>query len=105
VLVVAMLVTPAATAQLLATRFSRLMVTAIAVGTTSAVAGLYLSFWFDIASGATIVLIQTGMFLAALLLGSRTGLLARRRSGATRSSDLAAEDRMASPIDPPTSRA
>jgi ABC-type Mn2+/Zn2+ transport system permease subunit len=105
VLVVAMLVTPAATAQLLATRFSRLMVTAIIVGTTSAVAGLYLSFWLDVASGATIVLIQTGMFLVALLLGPRTGLLARRRSGATRSSPVTADDRMPSPSDPPRSSA
>ena len=80
ILVVAMLVTPAATAQLLAVRFGRMMAIAVAVGIGSAVAGLYLSFWLDAASGATIVLVMTALFLAAFALGPRTGLLARRRS-------------------------
>jgi manganese/iron transport system permease protein len=80
VLVVAMLVTPAATAQLLAVRFGRMMAIAVAVGIGSAVTGLYLSFWLDAASGATIVLVMTGAFLVAFALGPRTGLLARRRS-------------------------
>jgi manganese/iron transport system permease protein len=79
VLVVAMLVTPAATAQLLTVRFPRLLLLAILVGSGSAVVGLYLSFWFDVASGATIVVVQSCLFLAALLLGPQTGLLARRR--------------------------
>lgn len=80
ILVVAMLVTPAATAQLLVVRFTRMMAIALAVGVGSAIAGLYLSYWLDAASGATIVLIQTGLFLLALAFGPRTGLLARRRS-------------------------
>jgi ABC-type Mn2+/Zn2+ transport system permease subunit len=79
ILVVALLVTPAATAQLLVVRFGRLMGVAVAVGITSTVIGLYLSYWLDAASGATIVLVQTAFFLAALGLGPRTGLLARRR--------------------------
>ena len=79
ILVVAMLVTPAATAQLLAVRFGRLMAIAALVGIVSAVVGLYLSYWLDVASGATIVLVQTATFATALLLGPRTGLLARRR--------------------------
>jgi ABC-type Mn2+/Zn2+ transport system permease subunit len=78
VLVVAMLVTPAATAQLVTARFGRLMLIAVLVGVFSGVTGLYLSFWFDVASGATIVLVQTALFLAALFLGPRTGLLAAR---------------------------
>lgn len=81
ILVVAMLITPAATAQLLTVRFTRLMVLAAGVGIVSAVLGLYLSYWFDVASGATIVLVQTGLFVLALAFGPR-GLLARRR-GAT----------------------
>lgn len=80
VLVVAMLVTPAATAQLVTNRFSRMMLVAVLVGSGSAVVGLYLSFWFDVASGATIVLVQTGLFAAALLLGPKSGLLASRRT-------------------------
>jgi len=79
ILVVAMLVTPAATAQLLTVRFGRMMAIAVVVGVTAAVSGLYLSFWLDVASGATIVLVETACFLAALGLGPRTGLLARRR--------------------------
>jgi manganese/iron transport system permease protein len=79
ILVVAMLVTPAATAQLLAVRFGRLMAVAVVVGVGASIVGLYLSYWLDAASGATIVLVETAAFLAALALGPRTGLLARRR--------------------------
>jgi ABC-type Mn2+/Zn2+ transport system permease subunit len=78
ILVVAMLITPAATAQMLTVRFTRLMTLAAVVGISSSVIGLYLSYWLDIPSGATIVLVQTAMFLAALVLGPR-GLIARRR--------------------------
>ena len=78
ILVVAMLVTPAATAQLLTVRFVRLVATAAAIGALTAVAGLYLSYWFDVASGATIVLVQTLVFGVVLLLGPYAGLLARR---------------------------
>ncbi len=78
ILVVAMLVTPAATAQMLTVRFTRLMMLAAVVGIVSAVIGLYLSYWLDVASGATIVLVQTGFFLAAMVLGPQ-GMIARRR--------------------------
>ena len=67
ILVVAMLITPAATAQLLTARFTRLMLTAAAIGVATAVAGLYLSYWLDVASGATIVLVQTAVFACALV--------------------------------------
>jgi manganese/iron transport system permease protein len=84
VMVVAMLVTPAATAQLLVVRFERLMVLAAAFATIAAVSGLYLSFYANLASGASIVLIETLFFLIALLFGPRSGLLsgrlARRRA-------------------------
>ena len=79
ILVVAMLVTPAATAQMLTVRFTRLMAVAAIVGISSAIIGLYLSYWLDVASGATIVLVQTAMFLLALVAGPR-GMLARRRA-------------------------
>ena len=80
ILVVAMLVTPAATAQMLTVRFTRLMVVAALIGIASSVLGLYLSYWLDVASGATIVLVQTGMFAIALVFGPR-GMLGRRRGG------------------------
>ncbi|HVM31063.1 MAG TPA: metal ABC transporter permease [Candidatus Limnocylindrales bacterium] len=80
ILVVAMLVTPPATAQLLTLRFTRLVLLATVLGALTAVGGLYLSFWLDAPSGATIVLLQTAIFLVALVLNPRTGLLAGRRS-------------------------
>ncbi len=82
ILVVAMLVTPAATAQQLTVRFTRLLWLAMAIGAATAVAGLYLSYWFDVASGATIVLVQTIVFLAALLLSARQRLSGRARVAA-----------------------
>ena len=81
VMVVAMLVTPAATAQLLVIRFERLMIVAAILATLAAVSGLYLSFYLNLASGASIVLIETAFFVIALALGPRSGLLARRRTG------------------------
>jgi ABC-type Mn2+/Zn2+ transport system permease subunit len=78
ILVVAMLVTPAAAAQLVTSRFGRLMQVAIALGVGSSIGGLYLSYWLDAASGATIVLVQTAIFLVLLVLSPRSGLLAAR---------------------------
>ena len=78
ILVVAMLTTPAATAQLLTARFGRLIAIAIGIGIASGIAGIYVSFWLNLASGASIVLIQTATFLLALALGPRGGLLRRR---------------------------
>jgi manganese/iron transport system permease protein len=66
ILVVAMLVTPAAVGQLLATSFGRLVAIAIAVGVISPIVGLYLSYWLDAATGATIVLVETAVFALAL---------------------------------------
>jgi manganese/iron transport system permease protein len=77
IMVVAMLVTPAATAQLLVVRFGRMMAIAVVIAALSAVAGLYLSFYLNLASGASIVLIETVFFGLALVLGPRTGLLSR----------------------------
>ena len=62
ILVVAMLVTPPAIGQLVATSFSRLVAVSIAVGVAGPVLGLYLSYWLDAATGATIVLVETAAF-------------------------------------------
>ncbi len=86
ILVVAMLVTPAATAQLLTNRFGRMMQVAALLGVASSVVGLYLSFWLEAASGATIVLVETALFLVVLALAPRTGMLRRLRSSAQASS-------------------
>jgi len=66
ILVVAMLVTPAAIGQLVATSFGRLVTVAIVVGVLGPVVGLYLSYWLDAATGATIVLVETAAFGLAL---------------------------------------
>ena len=79
VLVVAMITTPAATAQLLVKRFGQMIALAALIGVTSSVVGLYLSYALDIASGASIVLTETSAFLVALLITS-----IRKRVGANR---------------------
>jgi ABC-type Mn2+/Zn2+ transport system permease subunit len=79
IMVVAMLVTPSATAQLLVGRFGQMMAIAVAIAAASAIAGLYLSFYLNLASGASIVLVETAFFAVALLAGPKTGLLSRVR--------------------------
>ena len=78
-----MLVTPAATAQLLVDRFWDLVRVAIAVAVVSAIVGLYLSYYLNVASGATIVLVETLGFVIALLFSPRTRGLRRRRREVT----------------------
>ncbi|HSS36261.1 MAG TPA: metal ABC transporter permease [Patescibacteria group bacterium] len=78
IMVVAMLVTPAATAQLLVVRFGQLVGLAIGAAVLSAVVGLYLSFYLNVASGASIVLVETFLFVVALVFSPRRGLLAGR---------------------------
>jgi len=79
ILVVAMLVTPAATAQLMADRFSRMLAIAVGIGIVAPVIGLYISFWTNTASGAVVVLVESVMFLVAVVFSPRSGLLRRRR--------------------------
>jgi manganese/iron transport system permease protein len=85
IMVVAMLVTPAATAQLVVVRFGQMMTLAAILAAVSAVVGLYLSFYLNLASGASIVLVETLWFALALVLGPRTGLLSRARPAAASS--------------------
>lgn len=76
ILVVAMLITPGATAYLLVNHLPRMMLVAAAVGIVSGVVGVYLSFVLDIATGGTIVLVATSLFALAFLFGPQ-GLLPR----------------------------
>lgn len=80
VLVVAMLVTPAATATLLVRRFPLVMLVGALQGVLGVIAGIYLSFYLNIASGATIVLVLTSMFLLALLLTPLRGRFPQARA-------------------------
>lgn len=77
-LMAAMLVTPAAAASLLTRRLPVMMVLAATIGAISAIVGLYLSFYVNIASGPAIVLVCTTFFLLAFLFSPRQGLLVKR---------------------------
>jgi ABC-type Mn2+/Zn2+ transport system permease subunit len=79
VLVVAMLVTPAATAQLLVRRLHLIMAVGAGVGVMSSVVGLYLSYHADVAASAAVVLTATVLFMVTFLLSPRRGLLGLRR--------------------------
>lgn len=78
-LVVAMLITPGATAFLLTDRFPRMLVLAGVMGAATAMAGAYASYFLDGSTGGLIVLAQTGLFLLALVLAPKHGLLRRAK--------------------------
>jgi manganese/iron transport system permease protein len=75
VLVLAMLVTPAATARLLTDRLTRMIVLSAIIGAVSGWLGLTISYHASIASGASIVLVATSLFLVAFLFAPRTGIV------------------------------
>ena len=81
-LVIAMVVTPGATAYLLCDRFPRLIATSVAIGTVTSFTGAYLSYFLDGATGGIIVCLQTLVFLAAFVWAPKHGLLAARRKAA-----------------------
>tara|TARA_Y100001968_G_scaffold3728_2_gene3282 strand:+ start:2264 stop:3139 length:876 start_codon:yes stop_codon:yes gene_type:complete len=80
ILVVAMLITPGATAYLLTDRFDRMITLAIISSIFSSLLGVYISFWLDIGTGATIVLVQTLIFLSAFLFAPRYGIFKSQSS-------------------------
>jgi manganese/iron transport system permease protein len=79
-LVIAMVVTPGATAYLLTDRFGRLLVISVCMGTVTAFVGAYVSYFLDGATGGVIVVLQTLLFLTAFVFAPRHGILAQRRS-------------------------
>jgi len=81
ILVLALLITPAATARLLTDRLGVMMAIAPLVGGVSALVGLYVSWSWDLPVGGTIVLVLTAAFLLAWLLAPRHGVVARSRGG------------------------
>lgn len=80
-LVIALVVTPGATAYLLTDRFSRLVGLSVGIGAGTSFLGAYASFFLNGATGGIIVCLQTLVFLAAFLWAPRHGLLATRRRG------------------------
>lgn len=75
ILILALIVTPPATARLLTDRLRRMMVLSVVIGAGSGVIGLFVSYHANTAAGATIVLTATALFLAALALAPNHGLL------------------------------
>ncbi|HIW13445.1 MAG TPA: metal ABC transporter permease [Candidatus Salinicoccus stercoripullorum] len=75
ILVVSLLITPAATAYLLADRLSTMIVISSFIGALSAVIGLFLSFSYNLPSGVVIVLVITGIFIITFFLAPKEGLL------------------------------
>jgi manganese/iron transport system permease protein len=78
-LVIAMVVTPGATAYLLTDRFGRLILISIALGVTTSFLGAYISYFLDGATGGVIVTLQTLLFLAAFYFAPKHGVIAARR--------------------------
>lgn len=79
-LVIAMVVTPGATAYLLTDRFGRLIAIAVAMGVATSAIGAYLSYFLDGSTGGLIVVFQTLLFLLAFVFAPKHGRLAARRA-------------------------
>lgn len=78
-LVIALVVTPGATAYLLSDRFPHLIVISVAIGAGTSFVGAYASYFLDGATGGIIVLLQTLLFLGAFIFAPKHGRLAARR--------------------------
>jgi manganese/iron transport system permease protein len=77
-LVIALVVTPGATAYLLCDRFPRLIMLSVLIGTVTSFLGAYISYFLDGATGGVIVVLQTLIFLAAFVFAPKHGTLAAR---------------------------
>lgn len=78
ILVLALLITPGATAYLLVPRMHQVMILGASIGVISSISGMYLSYYFNLPSGPAIVLVASGFFALALLFSPRHGLLTQR---------------------------
>ena len=78
-LVIALVVTPGATAYLLCDRFPRLIITSVAIGSVTSFMGAYISYFLNGATGGIIVTLQTLFFLVAFFFAPKHGLLAAKR--------------------------
>ncbi|HHF6412688.1 TPA: metal ABC transporter permease [Haemophilus influenzae] len=79
ILVIAMVVTPGATAYLLTDKFKILSIIAIILGAVTSFVGVYISYYLDGATGGVIVTLQTLLFLVAFLFSPKYGLLTRNK--------------------------
>lgn len=81
-LVIALVVTPGATAYLLCDRFPRLIIVSVLIGTITSFLGAYASYFLDGATGGVIVTLQTAIFLLAFVFAPKHGILAAKRKAA-----------------------
>lgn len=95
-LVIAMVVTPGATAYLICDRFPRLVLTSVVIGSLTSFCGAYLSYFLDGATGGIIVTLQTLVFLLAFVLAPKHGLLASKRRAKAALREMQAIDQSAS---------
>ena len=79
ILVIAMVITPGATAYLLTDRFKTLAMIAVILGILSSAIGVYISYFLDGATGGVIVCIQTALFLLAFIFSPKYGLIRQRK--------------------------
>ncbi|MEL6927142.1 MAG: metal ABC transporter permease [Cyanobacteria bacterium J06600_6] len=86
VLVLSLLITPAASAYLLVNRLHLVMLLGIIIGITSSITGMYLSYYYNLPSGPAIVLVASAIFTLALLFSPSQGLLTNPSSGSSKSS-------------------
>lgn len=78
ILIIAMLITPPATAFLLTDKLKRLLIYSCIIGIVASVIGLYLSYHFNFASGASIVLVSVTIFILTLLFSPKEGLFIKK---------------------------
>jgi manganese/iron transport system permease protein len=78
-LVIALVVTPGATAYLLCDRFPRLIAVSVFIGAVTCFLGAYMSYFLDGATGGIIVVLQTAVFLTAFVFAPKHGILASKR--------------------------
>ena len=79
ILVIAMVITPGATAYLLTDKFKTLIKIAVTLGSITGFVGVYLSYYLDGATGGVIVTLQTVLFLLAFLFSPKYGLMSQKR--------------------------
>lgn len=92
ILVIAMLIVPGATAYLLSDRLSRMMFIAAGIGLLSAIGGLYGSYYVDVASGPSMVIVASALFAACFFFAPKRGLAIRRLRRRRRMSRTLDED-------------
>lgn len=91
ILVIAMVITPGATAYLLTDQFKKLLVIAVVLGAVTSSAGAYISYFLNGATGGMIVTLQTIVFLIAFFFAPKYGMLSARRRARRESAKLRQE--------------